>query len=376
MPPPPPPLPMMVSNSNNMINFYWDKLNISNDNYSKTIWNTLDFEPISINLEQKFKKLKIIKKKDNGKEKIKVISLLDQKKNKNFEIIIKHLSLHPENINKYIFKKEMNPDKLKIMKDLTLSLSEIKAYQNYKGDKEILSIVDKCLIKLQDIPRYESKIESILFILELKEDLENVENNIKNFNIGCIDVVKCQELKKVIHHVLHIGNNLNKNTVRGNTKAFCPTNLIKIKDIKTNDGKSNLFEYLMNNLIKKDIDLLKSLRPLYTSVKKTNEINHEYINNEINRLNKQFQLFKMELAKCVVDEYDKQFKNLYGEYVENINDSLNNLSLQNTKLKENMHLTNEYLTGNKYYDNEIFSKILNNLTLFLKDINQYISKIE
>ena len=31
-------------------------------------------------------------------------------------------------------------------------------------------------------------------------------------------------------------NNLNKNTVRGNTKAFCPTNLIKIKDIKTNDG--------------------------------------------------------------------------------------------------------------------------------------------
>lgn len=142
----------------------------------------------------------------------------------------------------------------------------------------------------------------ILYLLvNVKLYLEQkVENEIKVFNLFFILILRCtifqgacDELKncrlfhKLLDAVLKTGNRINSGTHRGDAKAFKLDTLLKLADIKSNDGKTTLLHFIIHEVIKSEKlgpQFIASLESELSSVKKASTIDPEELTRTVSKL--------------------------------------------------------------------------------------------
>lgn len=283
IPPPPPPMPftgIMPKNMGTPINnkpkpvgktrqLQWEKLNQINgtiwENMDDSKWETMiDYS----DLENNFKYDPIVFKQTFPEERRISFStsgsaLMDPKKARNMQIILGRLRLTPQELRTSLLRMDENiwSDSIahEIMKYLPNKSEKEQIARNYEDLLALESTkatAERIAFELSKVVGLEDRLCSIELMTLIGdwhiEALEQLDLLLK----GLDEVNTKGSLKGFLELVLATGNFLNSGTYKANAAGFKIDSLLKIRDMKTTEGKSNLLVYLLDFLQKNKPDLM------------------------------------------------------------------------------------------------------------------------
>lgn len=83
-----------------------------------------------------------------------------------------------------------------------------------------------------DIPRYDERLESMLFKLRFDKEQEDLNKSLNIVKMATEQVSNSKKLAKILEVVLKLGNFLNGGTARGGIYGFRLDALLKLATIK------------------------------------------------------------------------------------------------------------------------------------------------
>lgn len=190
--------------------------------------------------------------------------LMDPKKSRNMQIILGRLKLSPQELRTSLLKMDENIWTESIVHEIIKYLpnsSELEDISRFYEDPANAEESGK--IPAERIALELSKIKGLvdrLSSIELKgmvgdwyiEAIERLDSL-----LGGLDELKQKDsLKSFLGLVLATGNFLNFGTYKANASGFKIDSLLKIRDMKTTEGNSNLLAYLLDFLQRKKPELL------------------------------------------------------------------------------------------------------------------------
>jgi Formin Homology 2 Domain len=92
---------------------------------------------------------------------------------------------------------------------------------------------------------------------------------------------------KLLDGVLKTGNRINSGTHRGDAKAFKLDTLLKLADVKSNDGKTTLLHFIIHEVIKSEKlapQFINSLESELMSVKKASSMDPDELTRTVSKL--------------------------------------------------------------------------------------------
>lgn len=151
----------------------------------------------------------------------------------------------------------------------------------FSGELSQLGPAERFLKVLVDIPFAFKRLESLMFMLILREEFSSIKESFETLEVitqtlyKCIlnlDIctlmltiiafyqwqVACDKLRKsrlflkLLEAVLKTGNRMNDGTYRGGAQAFRLDTLSKLSDVKGTDGKTTLLHFMVQEIIRSE----------------------------------------------------------------------------------------------------------------------------
>ncbi|KAF1790769.1 WASH complex, subunit CCDC53 [Phytophthora cactorum] len=228
---------------------------------SSTVWMKLNDSHAELDVEEMewmFRKNPVdaSKKLDEKKkeaEKVpaqpKEVLLFDPKRQQNVSIAIARFKMSSEDIKNAIYAldgQKLGSEVLNVLISISPTLEEIDMLKNYDGDVKLLGNVEKFFLDLLTIPRYTSFENRIL---ETQAQLDTL--------VAATDqVTESDKFRRVLEHILAIGNYLNGSTPRGGAYGFKLDTLMKLHTLKSVDPRVTLMHFLLRQLEEKAPDVI------------------------------------------------------------------------------------------------------------------------
>ncbi|KAH0852690.1 hypothetical protein HID58_093781, partial [Brassica napus] len=109
----------------------------------------------------------------------------------------------------------------------------------YSGDVNLLGPAERFLKILVDIPFAFKRIESLLFMISLQEEVSGIKESLSTLEVACKKLRNSRLFLKLLEAVLKTGNRMNVGTFRGDAQAFKLDTLLKLSDVKGTDAKAS-----------------------------------------------------------------------------------------------------------------------------------------
>jgi hypothetical protein len=320
---------------------FWNTMNTKD--IKNTLWESMDDEKIiskiNINkLEEEFsaKSKKPKPKEDNSKLKMKEKTTLEIPRLQNISIVLVKIKKKPEEIANALLNYDLSILTEDLCELLLTILPKEDELMNLKAVKDLSSYsqCDKFLSIICDVIGFKERINTI----KIKYEFEN------KFNILCekINMLKNtldtftndNRINDWLTIILAFGNYLNGQSIRGGAYGFKLDSLSKIVELKSNDNKITLLEFIIEwiydnndpNLLQVDLNYTKN-----ASLKVTKEF--------LNDIKNSFKIVKnlKEVTKNVDNEKDKskEFLEFYDEIINRLNQKekeLNDININYEKL--------------------------------------------
>lgn len=97
--------------------------------------------------------------------------------------------------------------------------------------------------------RYETKLKTISFRKRFTERVHMAQFQADSVCSAATELATAESVEKLFLLILALGNYMNKGA-RGNSPGFKLSSLNKLRDTKTQDGKSTLLHYLVSCIFK------------------------------------------------------------------------------------------------------------------------------
>jgi len=124
---------------------------------------------------------------------------------------------------------------------------EIETLNQYAEDVHRMAKADRFFYQMGKIPRYEQKLKSISFRKRFTERLLVAQSQADSVCDAATELSSSDSVERLFVLVLALGNYMNKGA-RGNSPGFKLSSLNKLRDTKTQDGKSTLLHFLAEEL--------------------------------------------------------------------------------------------------------------------------------
>lgn len=295
--PPPPPLPGMPGSNNAVVDnqklqvkarLHWNEIKEKNK-LVNTIWaekslQNIEFEKIDLDIKKFEEIFCIIPSKEPQKigqtkkpQKVNK-SLLDSRRAQNISIgiaLFQRRGLSFQDIRNAICNfddKVLSLDELLSLKPLLPTPEEralLEVYLNNSKSKSNrqFDTPELFLMELMKEPEIDFFMKSFIYKCTFKPESDNLEKCFTQFLTLCENLKDSDNLKILLKTVLALGNLTNhkySNTIRNSYSytgadqdkkalGFKIEGLVKLRDVKSTDGKSNLLNYL--------VDMLKLKKP-------------------------------------------------------------------------------------------------------------------
>ncbi|CAB0010521.1 unnamed protein product [Nesidiocoris tenuis] len=276
-PPPPAPVSRPAKNvpkpSNPLKSFNWSKL--PDTKLQGTVWSELDDTKLYNSMDLDFiDKLFCAYQKNGvandgsiedlrqlGKNKTKILSVIDGRRAQNCTILLSKLKLSDEEITKVIMsmdsRDELPPDMVEQLLKFTPSSEEAALLEEHSEEIDNLARADRFLYEISKIPHYEQRLRSLHFKKRFAVWTGEVEPRIKAVMEASRETTRSRRLRKVLEVVLALGNYMNRGA-RGNACGFRLASLNRLADTKSSQSKGiTLLHYLVEILQNKFKDALK-----------------------------------------------------------------------------------------------------------------------
>lgn len=287
-PPPPPCAPMapptepmkfevakknVPQPSNPLKSFNWSKL--PDMKVNGTIWSELDdtklYNAMELDCIDKlfcaYQKNGVVNEgsiedlRQLGKNKTKVLSVIDGRRAQNCTILLSKLKMSDEDITKAILsmdsKEQLPIDMVEQLLKFTPSSEEAALLEEHSDEIDSLARADRFLYEISKVPHYEQRLRSLHYKKRFQITLNEICPRITSVMEASREVARSRRLRRLLEIVLALGNYMNRGA-RGNASGFRLTSLNRLADTKSSAAKgTTLLHYLVQILEKKFKDVLR-----------------------------------------------------------------------------------------------------------------------
>jgi hypothetical protein len=120
----------------------------------------------------------------------------------------------------------------------------------YCGEIAQLGSAERFLKAVVDIPFAFKRLEALLFMCTLHEEMAFVKESFQKLEVACKELRGSRLFLKLLEAVLKTGNRMNDGTFRGGAQAFKLDTLLKLADVKGTDGKTTLLHFVVQEIIR------------------------------------------------------------------------------------------------------------------------------
>lgn len=200
------------------------------------------------------------KKKDAAKDaQPQQVLLLDPKRQQNVSIAIARFRMSADDIKTAIYSLDssrLTSEVLNVLISISPTLEEIDLLKNYDGDMKLLGNVEKFFLELLTIPRYTQRIKCIRYKFQFENRVLETQAQLDTLVAATDQIADSDKLRRVLEHILAIGNYLNGSTPRGGAYGFKLDTLTKLHTLKSVDPRITLMHYLLHQLEEKSPDVI------------------------------------------------------------------------------------------------------------------------
>ncbi|GMI85294.1 hypothetical protein HRI_002198600 [Hibiscus trionum] len=236
--------------------FFWDK--VANTPEQGQVWNHIKAGSFQFNeekIETLFGYAPVEKsksdKKESSKKEPQFVQLLDAKKAQNLSILLKALNVTSEEVSDALVEGNELPTELvqTLLKMAPTQEEELKL-RLYTGEITKLGPAERFLKVLVDIPHAYKKMETLLYMCSLHDELTASRESFQILESACKELKSSRLFLKLLEAVLKTGNRMNDGTFRGGAMAFKLDTLLKLSDVKGVDGKTTLLHFVVQEIIR------------------------------------------------------------------------------------------------------------------------------
>ncbi|CDY53556.1 BnaC01g42160D [Brassica napus] len=239
--------------------FFWDKM--ANPD-QKMVWHEISAGSFQFN-EEEMESLfgyNDVNKNKNGQRgessrdsPVQYIQIIDPRKAQNLSILLRALNVTIEEVVDAIKEGNELPVELlqTLLKMAPTSEEELKL-RLYSGDLHLLGPAERFLKILVDIPFAFKRIESLIFMISLQEEVSGIKESLATLEVACKKLKNSRLFIKLLEAVLKTGNRMNVGTFRGDAQAFKLDTLLKLSDVKGTDGKTTLLHFVVLEIIRSE----------------------------------------------------------------------------------------------------------------------------
>ncbi|XP_055541574.1 disheveled-associated activator of morphogenesis 1 isoform X1 [Wyeomyia smithii] len=195
-----------------------------------------------------------------GKNKAKILSVIDGRRAQNCTILLSKLKMTDEEISKAILSMDSNEqlpiDMVEQLLKFTPSAEERALLDEHSEDIDSLARADRFLYEISKIPHYEQRLRSLHYKKRFQVTVNDLSPRIANVMEASREVARSRRLRKLLELVLALGNYMNRGA-RGNASGFRLASLNRLADTKSSAAKgTTLLHYLVQIIEKKFKDIL------------------------------------------------------------------------------------------------------------------------
>uniref|UniRef100_A0AAV1UQK8 Uncharacterized protein n=1 Tax=Peronospora matthiolae TaxID=2874970 RepID=A0AAV1UQK8_9STRA len=234
----------------------WMKLN---DSHAKLDVDEMEWmfrkNPADASKKQEDKKKEIEKALTQPKE----VLLFDPKRQQNVSIAIARFKLSSEDIKRAIYAldgEKLGSEVLNVLISISPTLEEIDMLKNYDGDATLLGNVENFFLDLLTIPRYTQRIKCFRYKVQFESRILETQAQLDTLVAATDQVAESDKFRRVLEHILAIGNYLNGSTPRGGAYGFKLDTLTKLHTLKSVDPRITLMHFLLRQLEEKAPDII------------------------------------------------------------------------------------------------------------------------
>ncbi|XP_049825993.1 disheveled-associated activator of morphogenesis 1 isoform X2 [Aethina tumida] len=196
-----------------------------------------------------------------GKNRSKVLSVIDGRRAQNCTILLSKLKMSDEEITKAILsmdsKEQLPIDMVEQLLKFTPSPEEAALLEEHSDEIESLARADRFLYEISKVPHYEQRLRSLHYKKRFQLTLNEITPRITNVMEASREVSRSRRLRRLLEIVLALGNYMNRGA-RGNASGFRLTSLNRLADTKSSANKgTTLLHYLIQILEKKFKDIMR-----------------------------------------------------------------------------------------------------------------------
>ncbi|XP_058744499.1 formin-like protein 4 [Vicia villosa] len=177
--------------------------------------------------------------------------LLDPRKSQNIAIVLKSLAISRDKVlDALIEGKGLNGDTIEKLSRVSPTEEEKSLILQYKEDPSRLAAAESFLYHiLTAVPSAFNRLNAMLFKLNYDSEVAEIKDSLQTIEFGCKELRSQGLFLKLLEAVLKAGNRMNDGTSRGNAQAFNLNSLRKLNDVKSNDGKTTLLHFVIEEVV-------------------------------------------------------------------------------------------------------------------------------
>ncbi|KAG4981359.1 hypothetical protein JHK82_034599 [Glycine max] len=241
--------------------FFWDKVQANSD--QTMVWNQLKAGSFQFNEEMMetlfcYNTTPVEKSKGQQKKEAsspsaspQYIQIINSKKSQNLSILLKALNVTIEEVSEALLEgNELPTEFLQTLLKMAPTSEEELKLRLFNGNLAQLGPADRFLKALVDIPFAFKRMEALLYMGILQEELTGTRESFAILEVACKTLRSSRLFLKLLEAVLKTGNRMNDGTFRGGAQAFKLDTLLKLSDVKGVDGKTTLLHFVVQEIMR------------------------------------------------------------------------------------------------------------------------------
>lgn len=183
----------------------------------------------------------------------KKVELLDPKRQQNVGIAFARLRMAPEVLRQCIVELDLKrlgggADRVNMLANILPTSEEVRAVQEYSGDRAELGNIELLFLELGTIPDLTKRIKAWSIQLRYKQQVIEAQEQVQMLLKACEEIETSSALKQTLKVILAVGNYLNGTSARGGAVGFKLDLLVKIENLKAADHKTTLLQFIVREI--------------------------------------------------------------------------------------------------------------------------------
>ncbi|XAR50125.1 hypothetical protein NMG60_11004366, partial [Bertholletia excelsa] len=182
------------------------------------------------------------------------IFLLEPRNSQNTAIVLRSLPVSRKEILDAVHEGQgLNSDVLEKLIKISPTQEEISRIVQFSGDPTKLADAESFLyFILKAVPTAFIHFKAMAFRSNYDSEILQLKESLQALQLGCKELRTRGIFFKLLEATLKAGNCLNAGTARGNAQGFNLTALQKLSYVKSSDGKTNLLNFVVEQVVRSE----------------------------------------------------------------------------------------------------------------------------